>query len=394
MIGSKSYATNEVKLVAADGASREVFGGAVSISGNVALVGANEDDDNGSISGSAYIFRYNGSNWVQEDKLLAADGATDDRFGLSVSISGDVALVGADGDDDNGSNSGSAYIFRYNGSSWVQEDKLLPSDGASVDNFGTSVSISGDVALVGANYNDDNGSAYIFRYNGSNWVQEDKLRAADGAFNDRFGIRVSISGDVALVGANYDGNAVGSAYIFRYNGSSWVQEQKLVASDGSANDQFGIRVSISGDAALVGANYNDDNGSAYIFRYNGSSWVQEDKLRAADGATDDFFGTSVSISGDVALVGAYGDDDNGESSGSAYIFRYNGSSWVQEDKLLAADGAVFDWFGRSVSISGDVALVGSPFDDDNGSNSGSAYVFAFKSKGNAILWIHLLLLGE
>ncbi len=270
-----------------------------------------------------------------EFKILASDGAAGDLFGESVSISGDVAIVGARLDDDNGVNSGSAYVFRLVGGSWIEEAKLTASDGAASDLFGFSVSISGDVAIVGAFFDDDNGtdsgSAYVFRHSGEGvWTQEAKLTASDGAAADRFGISVSISGDVAIVGARLDddnGSSSGSAYVFRLVGGSWIEEAKLTASDGAAFDRFGISVSISGDVAIVGARLDDDNGSssgsAYVFRLVGGSWIEEAKLTASDGAAFDRFGISVSISGDVAIVGAFFDDDNGSSSGSAYIYSFN-----------------------------------------------------------------------
>ncbi len=261
-------------------------------------------------------------------KLLPDDGAVDDRFGKSVSVSGDVALVGASRDDDNGASSGSAYVFRWNGTAWVQEQKLRPDDGAAGGRFGVSVSVSGDVGLVGA---------YVFRWNGTTWVQEQKLLADDGAPGDGFGVSVSVSGDVALVGASGDddnGTNSGSAYVLRWNGTAWVQEQKLLADDGAIGDWFGFSVSVSGDVALVSALQDDDNGfssgSAYVFRWKGSAWVQEQKLLPEDGAGGDLFGSSVSVSGDVALVGAWQDDDNGWNSGSAYVFLWNGTAWIQE----------------------------------------------------------------
>jgi hypothetical protein len=190
------------------------------------------------------------------------------------------------------------------------------------------------------------------------------------------------------VGTSWDddnGADSGSAYVFRWDGSSWVEEQKLLASDSTEHDYFGDSVSISGDVALVGAlDYDDFSGSAYVFRWDGVGWVEEQKLLASDGTALDHFGGSVSISEDAALVGAYGDYHNGVAySGSAYVFRWDGSSWVEEQKLLTSDGATYDFikgsygnhFGGSVSISGDVALVGATFDDDNGAYSGSAYVF-------------------
>ncbi len=274
------------------------------------------------------------------DKLLAFDGAVGDWFGISVSLSGDVAVIGARYDDDNGNNSGSAYIYRWTGSAWVQEAKLTASDGARLDLFGHSVSISGDVAVIGAPFDDDNGS-----------------------------------------------NS-GSAYIFVKPPGGWVnmtQTAKLTASDGAGGDEFGNPVSIRGDVAVVGAIYDDDNGSAsgsaYVFQKPPGGWVdmtQTAKLTASDGAAEDFFGISLSISGDVALVGAWLDDDDGFNSGSAYVFVKPLGGWVdmtQTAKLTASDGAVNDNFGQSVSISGDVAVVGAIIHGDNGRESGSAYVF-------------------
>jgi len=272
---------------------------------------------------------------ISEFKITASDGAADDYFGNSVSISGDYAVVGAPNDTDNERNSGSAYVFKRTGTSWAQEAKLLASDGAAFHDFGVSVSISGDYAVVGAPNDNDNGSqsgsAYVFKRTGTSWTQEAKLLASDGAVADIFGTSVSISGDYAVVGApgfNVDPIVTGSAYVFKRTGTSWAQEAKLLASDGAPNDRFGGSVSISGDYAVVGAFLDVDNGvqsgSAYVFKRTGTSWVEEAKLLASDRAAgDEFgFGSSVSISGDNAVVGARQDDDNGSGSGSAYV--YNG----------------------------------------------------------------------
>ena len=320
---------------------------------------------------------------ISDFKITASDGAASDQFGWSVSISGDYAVVGAWQDADNGIQSGSAYIFKRTGTSWAQEAKLLPSDGAAQDLFGWSVSISGDYAVVGAWLDGGSGSAYIFKRTGTTWAQEAKLLASDGAASDAFGASVFISGDYAVVGANSNddnGSNSGSAYIFKRTGTSWAQEAKLLASDGAAGDVFGTSVSIFGDYAVVGANRDDDNGdasgSAYVFKRAGTTWAQEAKLLPSDGAIFDQFGNSVSISGDYAVVGAELDDDNGENSGSAYVFKRTGTSWAQEAQLLASDGAIIDQFGGSVSISGDYAVVGATNDDnDNGVGSGSAYLF-------------------
>ncbi|MCH8153131.1 MAG: FG-GAP repeat protein, partial [Planctomycetes bacterium] len=389
------------KLLAFDGAAGDGLGISVSISGDVAVVGAIGDDDNGADSGSAYIFRFNGSAWVQEAKLTASDGAVLDQFGISVSISGDVAVVGADRDDDNGADSGSAYVFVKPPGGWVdmtQTAKLTASDGAVSDLLGFSVSISGEVAVVGALGDNDNGfnsgSAYVFVKPPGGWVsmtQTAKLTASDGAAGDEFGISVSISGEVIVVGAYRDddnGADSGSAYVFQKPVGGWVdmtQTATLTAFDGAAGDRFGGSVSISGEVLVVGARLDDDNGgssgSAYVFVKPPGGWVgmtETAKLTAADGAVNDFFGGSVSISGEVAVVGALGDDDNGSFSGSAYVFEEPVGGWAdmtQTAKLTAADSAASDQFGVSVSISGELAVVGAWRDNDNGDASGSAYVY-------------------
>jgi hypothetical protein len=368
------------KLLASDGAANDRFGTSVSISGDYAIVGADGDDG---LSGSAYIFKRDGTSWSQQAKLLASDGAAEDQhqFGYSVCISGDYAIVGAYGDD---SYKGSAYIFKRDGTSWVQQQKLLASDGAINDFFGYSVFISGDHVIVGAYGSNgnvpDSGSAYIFKRDGTSWSEQTKILASDGAANDQFGCSVSISGDHAIVGAQMDddkGTNSGSAYIFLWGGTSWSQQQKLTASDGAFGDCFGGSVFISGDLVIVGVRYDDDrgtdSGSACIFKRNGTNWVQQQKLLASDGAVGDQFGYSVSISGDHAIIGAFSDDN---CKGSADLFRWDGTVWNQQQKLLDSDGAAFDYFGYSVSISGDYAIVGAYYGNGNVTDSGLAYIFS------------------
>jgi len=380
-LGFADAQITETKVLASDGRARDYFGLSVSISRDRALVGSYGDDNSRGLgAGSAHIFHFDGTQWVLQTKRIPDDGARDDHFGYSVSLSEENALIGAYTNDDRGEDAGAAYIFHG-----ADQTKLHASDGAAADYFGKSVSISGDYALVGAIRDDDNGedagSAYIFHFDGSNWVEQTKLLASDGAGTDGFGWSVSISGNYALVGAPYDDNK-GSSYIFHFDGSNWAEQSKLIASDGAARDLFGHSVSIFGDFALVGAYQDDENGasagSAYIFRNNGAQWVEQAKLLASDGQPYDFFGYSVSLSGDYALVGAVVDQVNRADAGSAYIFHYNGSNWVEQTKLLASDGAIFDYFGCSVSISGDRALVGAALDDNDDGDEidvGSAYIY-------------------
>ena len=340
---------------------------------------------------------------TRETKLTASDAAESDVFGSSVSISGDQAIVGAWSKDDDGKkSSGAAYIFaRDSGSSiWSQEAKLTASDAEEDDEFGFSVSISGDQAIVGAYMDDDagfdSGSAYIFTKDSgsSTWSQTAKLTASDAENFDLFGSSVSISGDQAIVGAwrrdEDAGSQSGAAYIFAKDSesSTWSQVVKLTASDAEEDDLFGFSVSISGDYAIVGAVGNNDagqdSGSAYIFEKDPRSglWSQVAKLTASDADEGDGFGRSVSISGDQAIVGAWGKDNDGtKGSGAAYIFaRDRGTgTWSQMVKLTAPDPVADDQFGVSVFISGDQAIVGSRFDNDHG----SAYIFA-RNSGSGI----------
>ncbi|MFH1109620.1 MAG: FG-GAP repeat protein [Planctomycetota bacterium] len=384
------------KLTASDAAPSDAFGRSVSVSGEVAVVGAAGACATGLDCGSAYVYRFDGSTWVEEAKLTASDAAAGDDFGHSVSVSGDVAVVGAAWDDCGAEFScGSAYVYRYDGSNWIQEAKLTASDAAPDDVFGSSVSVSGDVAVVGAIWDDCAvgsfcGSAYIYRFNGSAWVQQAKLTASDGAQHAYFGVSVSVSGDVAVVGAFGDdctaGVDCGAAYVYRFNGNDWVEEGKLTASDRAAGDLFGNGVSVSEEVAVVGA-YNDDSaagidcGSAYVYRFNGGSWVEETKLTASDAAAQDFFGGSVSVSGDVAVAGAFNHYAcGGFFCGSAYVYRFNPSApgrWVEEQRLTASDGAYLDAFGGAVSVSGNTVVVGAYADDcAAGSYCGSAYAYA------------------
>jgi len=373
----------EQKLTASDGAENDFFGSSVAIDGDTALVGASGDNDNGYDSGSAYIFkRQADGSWSETSKLTASDGAEEDWFGISVAISGETALVSAQRDDDNGDDSGGAYIYeRQADGSWSEVAKLTASDGDVDDYFSTSIAISGDTALVGAPGDDDNvvdsGSAYIYqRQADGSWSETAKLTASDGATYDDFGSSVFISGETALVGARGDWS--GSVYIYqRQADGSWSETAKLTASDGAEDDDFGRSVAIDGDTALVGASGdNDFTGSAYIFQRQGDgSWSETAKLTASDGEHGEGFARSVAISGETALVGAKNDDDNGYDSGSAYIYQRQADGSWSEQKLTASDGAAEDLFGISVAISGETALVGAYGDDDNGSVSGCAYIF-------------------
>jgi hypothetical protein len=327
----------------------------------------------------------------QQTQLISNNGAAYDRFGYAVAISGDTAIVGVPDNDAGGTvNQGAAYIFVRNGSTWSQQAQLLASDAMNSDAFGLSVAISGDTALVGAYTDDvgsngDQGSAYVFVRSGTTWSQQAKLTASDGSTNDWFGYAVALSGNLAVIGAPLDDASAinqGSAYVFVRNGATWSQETRMTANDAADNDNFGFAVTLSNDTAVIGSpaddlNGNSDQGSAYVFVRSGTAWSQQQKLTAINGASNDQFGYSVALSGNTAVIGAPLDDVSANiNQGSAYVFVRSGTAWSQQQQITAINGAATDQFGSSVTIHNDMAVIGAPT-DDVGSNTdqGSAYVF-------------------
>ncbi|NOX87422.1 MAG: T9SS type A sorting domain-containing protein [Calditrichaeota bacterium] len=391
----------EVKIIASDTEAYAAFGNSVSIFGDYAIVGASPDDGGGiTDAGAAYIFIRNGDSWTEQAKLTASDAQADDYFGHSVSISGDYAIISAIGVDDGGDLAGAAYIFKRSGTTWTEQAKITASDAQANDYFGYSVSISGDYAIVGARMEDagggNAGAAYIFKRSGTNWTQQVKLTASDADAGDQFGWSVSISGDYAIVGADRKFAGIidyaGAAYIFIRSGNTWTEQAKITASDEHTNNRFGHSVSISGDYAIVGAVYDYDGGAAgaaYIFNRSGTSWTQQAKITASDGHTDNRFGKSVSISGDYAIVGAYGDNAGGSFAGAFYSYLRSGVTWSQTSKTTASDAQANDKFGCSVSINGDNAIAGAKHEDPgNIDAAGAAYIY--KSGADLSLPVELL----
>jgi alpha-tubulin suppressor-like RCC1 family protein len=371
------YASStEQKLTAdANAANYDRFGESVAVSGDYAIIGAASDPgEEGAGNGAAYIFIRNGTSWSRQARIVATGGASSDQFGISVAIDGDYAVIGSSGDDDAGSSSGSAYIFVRSGTSWTQQYNLTAgTDAQAGDKFGISVSISGDSVIIGAESKNSNaGAAYVYVRNGSSWSLQQKITPSGATANDYFGGSVSISGNYAIIGARGDN----SAYVFERNASTWSLHENLTASDGVAGDNFGFSVMIVGDYAIVGAVYGDsavtDAGSAYVFKRNGTSWSEESILTASDAVNSDYFGQSVALDGDYAIVGA---PYKNSYVGAVYIFKRSGTNWAQQTKMLASDGASSDFFGTFVAISGGYAFAGAFGDDDGGTNAGAAYIY-------------------
>ena len=385
---SGSSWTQQRKLFAADGQAAARLGNSVALSGDAVLVGANGDNGTFTTQGAAYVFVIRTNTFLQKQTLSASDGAADDFFGVSVALSGDTLVVGAVGDDSNpNTDQGSAYVFVRTGNSWAQQPKLTANDAAANDQFGKSVALNGDTMVLGApGDNSSQGAVYVFTRSGTIWAQQQKLTANDAAAGDNFGFSVALSGDSVVVGASGDDTGAnlsqGSAYVFVRNGTNWTQQQKLTASDGANADEFGFSVALSDNTVVVGAllvdiGGNRDDGAAYVFTRSGTIWTQQQKLTANDRAANDLFGASVALSGDTLVAGAPQDDIGANlTQGSAYVFTRVGTIWAQQQKLTANDGVAGDSFGISVALSGDTLVAGAYFDDMGlNTNQGSAYVF-------------------
>lgn len=400
----------EAKLTAGDGGFNEQFGASVGISGDTVVIGARYADG---YTGAAYVFEKPTGGWhdmTQTAKLTPSDGTENDFFGCSVAVDGDTIVIGAYGDDDNGSQSGSAYVFEKPIGGWMdmtQTAKLTPGDGAASDVFGCSVAVGGDTIVIGARGDDvvyyNQGSAYVFEKPTGGWMdmtQTAKLTAGDGVMNDDFGQAVAVDGDTVVVGAygdDIDGLYPGRAYVFEKPMGGWINmthTAQLTASNAWFDDEFGYAVAVRGNVAAVGAYKVEivvnevlyyDAGCVYIFERPESGWTDMTEtawLIARDVAGNDNLGYTLSFSGDRVIAGAWGKDD---CTGAAYVFDRPIGGWVdmvETTKLTAGDGASYDDFGYAVSVCENTAIIGAHMDDDNGNASGSAYVFSVEECSN------------
>ena len=396
--------TQQKRLDASDADYGDGMGGAVAISGEIALVGARNEDGAGTNRGAAYVFQRdypNAGDWGQRKRLIAPGNPADgDNFGSAVALDGDTAIVAAESTSSGGAYRGAAYVYERNlggPDNWGYRASLLPGDGQSNDHFGSSVGLSGDTAVVGASGQAAGGiargAAYVFERNYpalNGWGMRKKLIALDAANNDHFGISAGLFGDTAIVGAYLKdgvGTDSGAAYVFdRSSGGAenWGQSKKLIASDPAGGDQFGIGVAISGDTAIVGAWLENGlgvgRGAAYVFdrAFGGpSNWGQRAKLTAGNAEDNTMFGWAVALSGDTALVGAPIADSACTDCGVAYGFSRNlggANNWGVQSELRATDAATSDYFGMSCAVEGSLAIVGAPGRDGVQIDSGAAYL--------------------
>ena len=376
------------ELLASDAASEDLFGYSVDIEGDVVIVGAPEDDDGaGTTCNAAYIYRRDGTTWFEEAKLSPSDCEGEDiDFGICVSISGDMAVVGArhyvQGDDV----TGAVYVYAYEEPNWDLQALLLPEDGAIDSVFGGSVAIDGEMLIVGAigddEFGDDHGSVYWYRWSESEWQYQGKFDPPTLTTVGWFGLSAALDGDLAVIGTAEEEDGIWSygALVYRFDGAQWTEEAHL---PGSNEDEDGYFLSgwtaVRNDLVALGMMLDDgggpQSGSVYLYRFDEGSWDLETQLSASDGVEGDRFGISVTIGDGVVAVGAYHHDEIGADAGGVYLYDYDGSTWSNETKVLATDGTEGDAFGLDVALDGATLVVGAPYDDDDAAmNAGSVYV--------------------
>ena len=363
-----------------DGQFNDGFGYSLAMDGDTIAIGAGRDQDGSPSGRTVYVFARDLTNWARQAKIPGANGS----FGTAVDISGDTIVVGENRADGPGNNAGRAHVFVRSGTTWSKQAELSASDAGADDRFGFSVAISGDTIVVGAYREDqratDAGAAYVFFRIGTNWMQQQKLTASDGAINDWFAYSVDIDGDTIVTGNRGVRNG---AYVFARRGTTWTQQQKLNPSPVDSAAQYGFEIGISGKTVVVGAPVDRPAPSAFVWVRNGTSWTQQQKITGNDTTFGDWFGNAVDIDGDGLVIGSYQDNS---IQGSAYVFTRIGTTWTQQKRLNASNERNFTFFGISVAIKGNTVVAGSlNGDSPNGQGTGSAYVFESGDIDDAVL---------
>ncbi|MBN1296476.1 hypothetical protein JXA80_06825, partial [bacterium] len=349
--------------------------------------GAQEDDDMGDRSGSAYIFIWEADHWSEDTKLVAPDGTPGSQFGYSVAIAGDYVIVGAFRDTEHGNQAGAAYIWKRVGTTWQYVQKLQPTIPEANSEFGNAVALTGDYAVVCAHraqhLGNMTGAVYVFERNGSQWIQDAKIVEDSLSPSGFFGCDAAISGNNLIVGANKDatsGFLSGAAYVYLHDGVNWNLQQKLLPSDMMDNIGFGKSVAIDSNCAIIGAPVADglapDTGAAYVFYSSAGSWTQTQKLSSDPPSPDEGFGWAVDLCDGYIAVGApWFSSQTVNFAGKMVVFTESGSAWLGGQGFTASDLNVNAQLGMSVSVQMDEAIGGAYGAEHEGSFTGAAYVF-------------------
>ena len=353
------------ELKGSDALAGDAVGVSVSVSGAIAVVGA---PGYGKDAGRVYVFTKTSGGWAQTAELKGSDVAGGDFFGYAVAISGSAGVVGAPG---YAKNAGRVYVFDKTPAGWKQVAELKGSDTVASDYLGDAVALSGTTAVVGADGHAKNsGRAYVFEKSSGGWSETAELKGSDIVAQDGFGYAVGVSGTLAVVGAPDHEKNAGRAYIFSKAASSWAQTAELKGSDTVGDNGFGVAVGISGQTAIVGApGFSKAAGRSYLFAPSGAGWKQTAELKGSDTVSSDDFGYAVAVSGDTAVTGSPGFS---KTAGRSYVFANSGSGWKQAAELKGPDTVAADYFGYSVAVSDSTAVVGA---DGHAKSTGRAYAF-------------------
>lgn len=361
-------------------------GRSVAIDGDFVLVGAPGDSVRGSGAGAVHVFRRSAGVWAFEETIRPPGTLAGDSFGEAVAVSNGVALIGAPGDDNVGSGAGLVYVFAHGSTGWSEQQTFTGSLVGAGDAFGASIAMDGDTAVIGAHRDDsvanDCGTAYVMKRGSSFWGEQAQLLAPDASANDQFGVSVALSGNLAVVGAPAaDPNGVNSGvvYVFERTGSVWDAGVALPSVGNSWFDSFGQSVDTDGTRVVVGAPGDDsiavDAGGAWSFVRSGGSWAVEGAF-APQLSGGERLGTSIAILGDTLLVGAAGESYSNTEDGSLHAAEWGGLSWVPAERTGNAAGGVSDSLGSSLAVDGDLVVVGVPLIDNGVVDSGAAWLFS------------------
>jgi hypothetical protein len=377
------------KLYANDASRNAGLGRAAFVAGDTAFVG--EPNEQG--PGSVYVFERSAGTWAEAQKLTPDASPPGADFGYAVAFDGTTAIIGAPFTtltDDGLRHQGAAYVFTKADGAWRQAQELVASDFGPENQFGNAVAISGDTLLVAA-YNAPiganiyQGAVYVFTRSGDTWTEAQKMTASDGAANDDFGYAIALAGTTAVISSPYAAGAnemQGAAYVFASDGTTWSEVQKLVAGDGASWDDFGSAIGFDGATIAIGAQYaavgdNAGQGAAYVFVPSGGTWTEVARLSSSDGVASDAFGESIGLSGTTLVAGApFATVGANSGQGAAYVFSGSGATWSETAKLVADDGNESDFLGYAIATDGTSTLVGSPFAViDSNDGAGAAYLF-------------------
>ncbi len=355
------------------------FGMTVDIDGNTAAVGASGFRFSDFPLPVVCVYTREAANWTKEQCLTEEDEVpnSDDNYGFAIAISGNTLVVGAATDVTNGVTGGAAYVYVRDGHTWSLQQKLFASDRANFDQFGFAVDIVGDTIVVGAHGDKDEGfqtgAAYVFRRNGTTWMEEQKLKASDAAPDSVFGVSVALSGQTVAIGAPGESSGAlssGAVYVFVNDGTSWQQQAKIKANNVMMNQQLGSTVSVSGDTIvaaapgeLIGEPAGDFNnvlskGAVYIFERTGTSWDHQKRFFERDRNRTGGFAVRAAIDGDTIIVGDPTYDAGARFTGAVYVFERKGNGWSLKHTLAANDGQFLQAMGFSIAVSGDTVIAG------------------------------------